>query len=352
MPPDGAVRIEGGIVGRSVEQDGVILAADVGGTKTLVGLFHTHDGGLLPGSLRRLPSRDYPSLEALLVDAAPRNAGVRAASLGVAGPVTEEAGEITNLGWTVTGDSLRSALGVDHVLLLNDLEAMAHGIPLLGPEQVLTLSPGGGLRRGHAALIAAGTGLGECFLCWNGREHVPAPGEAGHTDFAPRTPLEIELLERLLARERGPVSWERVLSGSGLVALYEFLRDRGSFEELPSVAAEMHTADPASVIYRAGSDGRCSLSAAALDFFVELYGAEAGNLALRTLPMGGLYVGGGIAARMAPRFAEGAFMRAFLAKDRMSSLLAEVPVRLILEETTALLGAARWAQRRLAGASA
>jgi glucokinase len=296
--------------------------------------------------VQRFVTRDYPSLEAIVTDFL-QDEPVAAACFGLAGPVLGSVGRVTNLDWRVDRDDLEQALGGCPVLLLNDLESMAHGVPTLGPEQLLTLNAGR-KRPGHAAVIAAGTGLGEALLFWNGSDHAVVPGEGGHADFAPRDELETAFLHYLRDRDGGPVSWEHVLSGRGLTSLYAFLRDREPGRERPELAARMQQDDAAPVVCQAALDGSCGLCGEALQLFVSLYGAEAGNLALRTLCRGGLYVGGGIAARIAVKLAEGPFMRAFVAKDRMADLLAEVPVHVILDDTTALVGAARCARRRLA----
>jgi glucokinase len=321
-----------------------ILAADIGATKTILGVFSADDGAT-PLLIRRAATRDFASLEALVRGMLPEGSAAETGCFGVPGPVVGGASDVTNLGWTVDESGVGRALGLRRAILINDVEAMAYGIPLLAPRQLRTLNAGRPVPASNAALIAAGTGLGESVLCWNGSEHVPFASEAGHADFAPRTALEVELLE-YLQRSIPHVSWEWVLSGAGLLNLYAFLRDRGEAPELAHVAAAMREQDPGSVIARAGLSGECALSAATLELFVTLYGAEAGNLALRSMATAGVYVGGGIAAKLADALASGSFMKAFIAKDRMETLLAGIPVRLILDETTALLGAARVARLR------
>jgi glucokinase len=321
-----------------------ILAADIGATKAILGMF-SEDDGAAPLLVRQVPSRDYDSLEALVRDAFPEGAAAETGCFGIPGPVVGGASDVTNLGWSVDEGRLGRALGLRRAILINDVEAMAYGIALLGPDRLLTLNAGRPVPASNAALIAAGTGLGESILFWDGRAHVPMASEGGHTDFAPRTELEIDLLRRL-QRATPQVSWEQVLSGAGLKNLYEFLRERGVAPEQPQVAAAMAEGDPSRVISRAGLSGECALSAAALELFATLYGSEAGNLALRSMATAGVYVGGGIAAKVVEKLRDGAFMNAFVAKDRMSALLGSVPVHVILDETTGLLGAARVARLR------
>ncbi len=319
----------------------MILAGDVGGTKTILGLFHRRGGNLTPVAVSRFATPEFPSLEAMIAAFVPAGIRLEGACLGLPGAAVEGAAELTNVGWTVSHAQLRRNLGLAHAVFLNDLEAMAHGIAALQPHQVLTLNLGRPTAAANAALIAAGTGLGEAVLYWNGRERVPAACEAGHADFAPRNGIEMGFLAWLLDRRGGPVSWDMVLSGRGLVDVYHYLRDSGQATQSPDMTRQMEEADPAAVIAREGLAGRNPLCVASLELFANLYGAEAGNLALRSLALGGVWVGGGIAAKLAPTLRDGGFLRAFTNKHRLSALLRDVPVHLILEETTALLGAAR-----------
>jgi glucokinase len=249
----------------------------------------------------------------------------------------------TNLPWSVDSVSLREVLHVDHVLLLNDLEATAYGIATLTPEQLHAVNAGI-CKPGNMALIAAGTGLGEAALHWDGQQHWPSPSEGGHCDFSPRDSLEIELLEWLIA-QFGHVSWERVLSGPGLTNLYAFLRETGKAPENPAVAQRMTTTDPNAIITELGLAGSDRLCAQTLDLFVTLYGSEAGNLALKALSLGGVYIGGGIAPRIVRKFSEPAFFEAFQEKGRMRELLVTMPVYVILDPNTGLYGAAAYALR-------
>jgi glucokinase len=252
-----------------------------------------------------------------------------------------------NLPWLVDSAELAAVLGLPQTLLINDLQANAYGIPLLRDEDVAVLNVGEAEPAGAIAVISAGTGLGEAVAVWDGTMHRPVPGEGGHADFAPRTELETELLLHLRT-EFGRVSYERVLSGPGLVNIYRFLRDRHQHPETAAVATAMGREDPAAVISRAALDGSCPLCDQTLEIFVSLYGAEAGNLALRSLASGGIFLGGGIAPKILDLLLRPAFMRAFTAKGRLSPLLEKVPVKVIRNQRAALFGAARCAL--LAGA--
>ncbi len=324
----------------------MMLVGDVGATKTLLALVSTEGQPLTPVLTENFSSQKYRSLEALLHDFFQGDVKLTCACFGVPGPVVKGSAEIVNLDWTIDGVSLEREFRIPRVFLLNDLEAMAHGIAELGQDNFLVLNKGRVFESATAALIAAGTGLGESVLYWDGKHRVPIPCEAGHADFAPRNPLEFRLHGYLQERFEY-VSWERVLSGPGLVNVYGFLKDIGHGVEEAWAAEEMRTSDPSGVIADAALQGRSPLCEKALDLFVSLYGAEAGNLALRAVAVGGVYLGGGIAPKIRQKLADGTFMKEFVAKDRMTRLLSDIPVRVILEERTGLLGAARFARSRL-----
>jgi glucokinase len=317
----------------------MILAGDIGGTKTHLALFN--GGSREPLHLATYRSGEHEGLpamvEAFLAD---HPADVSHASFGVAGPVQDGHSRAVNLPWTVDADELAAVLGLPDVTLMNDLEANAHGIAALGPEDFAVLNEGEPEAAGHAAVISAGTGLGEAGLYWDGDRHHVVASEGGHVDFAPTNELEVELYLHLAARW-GRVSYERVLSGQGLVNIHRFLLDSGRGAESPWMHAELEGADPAAAISRAALEYRSANCVRALDLFVSLYGAKAGNLALTFAATGGVYLGGGIAPKILPRLREGAFMRAFVDKGRFSSFLERVPVRVILNDKAALLGAAR-----------
>jgi glucokinase len=261
--------------------------------------------------------------------------------------------KLTNLPWTLDGHQLAKDLNIDYVFLINDLEANGYGIAELSPDKIFTLHAGDASAVGHRALLAAGTGLGEAMLIWNGTSHQPIPSEGGHADFAPRNDLEIELLQYLRVELKGRVSWERVVSGIGLKNIYAFLRDHKNHDEPPWLKERMAQEDPNAVIGECGEkdpsdDEYSELCAASLEMLVSAYGAEAGNLALKVLATGGVYLGGGVAPKILRRLQDGAFMKAFLDKGRMTPLLESFPVRVVLDEGCALLGAAAYAEQRAA----
>jgi glucokinase len=267
----------------------------------------------------------------------------------VPGPVRDGRLRLTNLPWTLDSRELATGLGIQHVFLINDLEANGYGIAELTAEQIYTLSEGDASQIGNRALIAAGTGLGEGFLAWNGRMHVPYPSEGGHVDYAPRNEDEIDLLRFLKQKYNGRISFERVVSGMGMTGIYEFLREVKGLEEPVWLAEKITEAhDPNSVITEMGLAAKSELCAKTLDMFASAYGAEAGNLALKVLSVGGLYVGGGIAPRILEKLKDGTFLKAFTDKGRLSQLLINMPVRVILESRAALMGAAAYAEARAA----
>ena len=317
-----------------------VLAGDIGGTKTALAIYAQRPA---EGPAQRLvraaryPSQG-PGLLPIVRDflSAGRES-VRAAVFAVAGPVLATRCELTNLGWQLDADDLTRALGVP-VALINDFHGVALGVGTLADDQLEWFQPGERDPHGVVAVLGAGTGLGEAVL-------VPGPGgarvisgEGGHADLAPRDDLEIDLLRHLLARH-AHVSYERVLSGPGLVALYEFLVARGHAHELPATRERMAQGDPAAVIGALGVGGDDPACVRAVELFAGLFGAEAGNLALKTLPGGGLYLAGGVSLRLRPRLRAG-FLAGFLAKGRMSGLLRRIPVALVLDPEVGLRGAA------------
>lgn len=313
----------------------MILAADVGGSKTLVGRYRPAWPRPELVDVRELRTLDYPGLPALLEAAfGVRDPEVTAVSLGIAGPIVHGEVIMTNVPWRVRRDEMIEATGVPRLHLLNDLEAMAWAVPVLQPDELHTLQTGEPNAAGNAALIAAGTGLGEAILHRVGGRLLPVPSEAGHADFAARTDEEFALT-RAVRDEIGRVDVERVVSGIGLVRIATFRHgaDRcvvaGVFAERDGVAG----------VSAAAAAGTCAECAAVMDLFVDAYGAEAGNLALRAVASAGVYVGGGIAPKILPML-ERRFMRPFLDKAPMTPLLATMPVHVILNDRAALLGAA------------
>jgi glucokinase len=261
----------------------------------------------------------------------------------VAGPVKDGRTETPNLPWVVDARRLADILGVPRVTLLNDLKANAYGLRHLGPTDFAMLQAGAKEAVGNQAILSAGTGLGAAGLYWDGQHHHPFATEGGHADFAPRNRLEADLMEQI-AREKGRVSAERILSGSGLVRLYRFLRERSGEPEPAGLAEQFAKEDAAAVVSRCALDEVDPVCVKALDLFVSIYGAEAGNVALRMLASGGVFLGGGIAPKILSRLKrDGLFMTAFLDKGRMRPLLETVPVLVVLNDRAALWGAAHCA---------
>ena len=325
----------------------MIIAGDIGGTKTNVALFDpaAARAAAEPVAQASYHNAGFDSLEAILDEfTAANRAAITHACFGVAGPVVEGRVAATNLAWEVSASALARKLGLTRVGLINDLEATAYGIECLRESQLYTLHEGAGHRGGHRALIAAGTGLGMAGLFWDGRRFTPMPSEGGHIDFAPRDELEYELLRYVGRRIGGRVSYERVLSGPGLFTIYEFLRDGRYAEEPGWLAEEVEVGDPSAAVSKAALAGRSELAARALDLFASIYGAMAGNLVLLLKPAGGLYVGGGIAPKILEKLRDGTFIRAYHDKGRMSFITEATPVRVILDDKAALYGAAVCAQ--------
>jgi len=318
----------------------VVLAGDIGGTNTRLAFFQVENHRLRLVSEAVFPSRKYQNLQQIIGEfSSSQNYRAEAACFGIAGPVNNGVVQTPNLPWTVVASTIANEIGLTYVQLLNDLEANAHGIELLSASDTICIQAGSAEATGNRAVISAGTGLGEAGLFWDGQKHLVFASEGGHGDFAPRNDLELELL-RYLERQFEHVSYERVLSGPGLVNVYSFLRDTGRAEEPDWLRLEMQTSNPAAVISSAALAGNNPLCQKALDLFVSIYGAEAGNLGLRFMARGGVFLGGGIAPKIAPKLVSALFMESFTAKGRMSSLLQAMPVYIITNEKTALLGAA------------
>ena len=321
----------------------MILAGDIGGTKTNIALFESNGTEVGPViRQQKFPSGRYDSLEAILAEfIGGAEMTVTAACFGIAAPVIQSNAKTPNLNWTVKSESLAQLLKIERVGLINDLEATAFGIPALTASQLLTLNVGEAKRDGHRALIAAGTGLGMAGIFYRQGYYHPIPSEGGHADYAPRTPHEIELLTYLTEKFGGHVSYERVLSGPGLFNVYCFLRDTGYAEEPAWLAEQIQSGDKTAAVSLAALENKSELAVRALDMFVSAYGAMSGNLALLMMASGGLYVGGGIAPKLREKLKDGTFMKAFTDKGRFSAVLANMPVHIILEDKTALFGAAR-----------
>ncbi len=321
----------------------MILAGDIGGTNTRLGLFEEKNGRVSAVVSSTYPSKEHDSLDEIVAKfVAEHGRPIEGACFAIAGPVHEGRVATTNLAWLVDGGRLAGKLGLRRIGLINDLEAIGYGLPQLERQDLVTLNQGQAGAIGNRAIIAAGTGLGQAGCYWDGREHRPYACEGGHADFAPRNELEVELLRYLLGKfDR--VSYERILSGSGLFELYQFLHHTGRGEEEKSLTEVLYQQAHPAPIVRAALDGRSERCSQALNLFISLYGAEAGNLALKAMARGGLFVGGGIAPRIIDRLKQPAFLEAFTAKGRMKGLLEGMPVHVIVNDKAGLLGAAHHA---------
>jgi glucokinase len=333
--------------------NGPILAGDIGGTKSDLGLFEVVEGELRLVRSERYRSKEFAGLaaviEAFLAGSDP--GPIEIACFGIPGPVIDNRASTANLAWVVDGDAAAAESGISRVVLINDLVATAEGLALLADDEMAVLQEGAAERDGNRALIAAGTGLGMALIPRIGRRWVPVPSEGGHMDFAPRTEEEIGLM-RYLREKFGRVSAERVVSGLGLFNIYQYLRDLGHLPETPRVREALAGGeDPARVIGEAAltDSASCALCARTLEMFVAAYGAAAGNLALLGTATGGVWLGGGISPKILPRLKDGLFLQTFTAKGRFVPFLEKVPVRVILNDRTALLGAARYAAELLEG---
>ena len=318
----------------------LILAGDIGGTKCNLGLFESRRGGLAVVQEQSFPSKNYSNLEqvvAAFMTAHP--ATLSAASFGVACPILDGEGRMPNLSWLISRRSLQGLLKMEAVGLINDLSAMALGIDVLPASAFAVLNEGKTRPEGTRVVIAAGTGLGEASAVWNGRRRQVIPSEGGHADFAPRTETEIGLLRDLI-KKYGRVSWERVLSGPGLLNIYEFLRRNQPGSEPPALRQRLKTEDPGAVITELALAAQDPVCVQTIELFISAYGAEAGNLALKFFAEGGVYLGGGIAPKILSKLKEGAFMKAFVDKGRLSDVVAAMPVRVILDTCGPLYGAA------------
>ncbi len=321
----------------------MLVVGDIGGTKTDLAVFSSEAGPGKPLAEATFHSAAYGSLELLLHEFLDRaKLPVDSGSFAVAGPVVAGRAKVTNLPWVIDEERLRAGLGLGSVRLWNDLEAVAYGVLFLGPEDLATLNDAKPQPGGAIAVVAPGTGLGEAYLTWDGSRYKPHPSEGGHTDFAPTNDLQVGLLRYLLGQHEH-VSYERVCSGIGLPSIYGYLRASGHAPEPPWLAERLAAAeDHTPVIVEAALDTtrRCELCVATLDTFVSILGAETGNLALKVLSTGGIYLGGGIPPKILPILKQHWFMQAFLDKGRMSNLLAAMPIHVITNPKAARLGAA------------
>ncbi len=317
----------------------LILAGDIGGTNTRLGLCRLERGKNRLLVSRTFASNSYPGLETIVNEFLNGKERISAACFGVAGPILRGTAVATNLSWKITERALKRLLSIPDVSLINDLVANAYGIAVLSNKDFFALNQGRKMG-GNAALLSAGTGLGTAILFRDNAGLLPSPSEGGHADFGPRSHLELDLLAYLFNRF-GHVSYERLLSGSGLANIYHFLRDSGRFGKEPAwLARRMEQEDPAAVITETARLRKCGLCDTALEVFVSIYGAAAGNLALQVMATAGVYIGGGIAPKIISKLKQGTFMKAFTDKGRLSGIVERIPVKVIMNERAALLGAA------------
>jgi glucokinase len=340
----------------------MLLAGDLGGTKTLLGLFAAAPERPTAVDVAEFVTLDYDGIEAMIAEflqawnVDPRH--LQATCIGVAGAITSQVARMTNVPWTVDAAAMAIRTGIKNPRILNDLEALAYAVRILEPSELATLQLGVPVEDGNAAVIAAGTGLGEAFLYNVEGRHVPGASEGGHADFSARTPRELAMVQALTP-VFGRVSAETIISGPGLVNIYQFTHDAIGTGELitPSSLAPARLcsavgtvddlADLPARISQAGMERRCPQCVEALDMFLSAYGAEAGNIALRGTATAGVYVGGGIAPKILPALANGTFIQAFRAKEPMADFVTTIPVAVILNDDAGLLGAAVFAQESL-----
>ena len=320
----------------------MILAGDIGGTNTRLAIVERNDSGRLRIVVEStFRSTRYDSLNLIVREfLGGQDAKPEAACFGVAGPVHANRCKTMNLSWIVDGAELAADSQIPHVAVINDLEANGYGISCLDSRDFDVLNPGDPNASGHGAVVSPGTGLGEAGMFWTGQRYIPIPTEGGHTDFGPRTPLEYEL-GQYLSTKYEHLSYERIVSGMGLINIYQFLLDTGRGEQPEWLAAELKTGDPGAVISKAALSGKCPVCELTLDIFLELLGAEAGNVALTFMARGGVWLGGGIVVKILARLKSTPhFMNGFTAKGRLRNVMENIPVRVILNDKTALLGAA------------
>lgn len=325
----------------------MMIAGDIGGTKTNLALFEDEGGNYAFSHLATFHSRDYPSLKSILEEFLLQsksllgNKALTSACFAIAGPIQDGICKATNLPWIVDSKILAQAAGVSEVYLLNDLEANAYAIEILSKENLLTIYAGQKTREANRTVISPGTGLGEAGLYWDGKRHSPFACEGGHCEFGPRNTLQVELCSYLLNRF-GHASYERILSGPGLVNLYMFFRDRMKRNEPSWLIEEMQKEDPPKVITQHALNGTSDLCIDALNLFASILGSEAGNCVLKFMALGGVYLGGGIPPKILPKLKENAFLDGFLDKGRFKDLLQEVPIYVILDDKAALRGAVHY----------
>jgi glucokinase len=321
----------------------MILAGEIGATRTRLAAFETEGSRLLRVVEKNYMSQQHDGLSGILADfIKTEGIPVHSACLGVAGPVRAGSSKISNLPWVIDAREVAKQLKLNSVGLLNDLEAYAYGIDGLDSKDFITLSEGAEEAEGNRAVISAKTGLGMAGLYWDGFRHHPFGCEGGHADFAPRDEIQIELLGHL-QEKYGRISCERILSGPGIKNIYDFLRDAHKAEEPEWLRTQMSTApDPPALISRLALEGKAAICDQTLSIFVSVFGAQAGNCALNFMSTGGIFIGGVIAAKIAPRMKDPLFMESFLDKGRMATILKDMPVRIVVNDDCGMIGAARY----------
>jgi glucokinase len=324
----------------------MILAGDIGGTKTVLALYSKSSQGKMHCEVEQtFASNDYPHFDDILAIFLNADTPIDAACFGIAGPIVDQRCQTTNLPWIIDARELAAKLGTCKVKLLNDLEAMAIGILNSPPADLLELNPNAQTTNGNIAVIAAGTGLGQAILYWDGEKHQPMATEGGHTDFAPQTIQQDQFLSYLRKQFTDHVSWERVLCGDGFSQLYGFLLETGFAPACAAVSSDKHNAsggDRNAIISRLGLNHEDPLCIEVVRLFAELYAAEAGNLALKCFSTGGVFIGGGIGPKIRPALEHADFLRAFTAKGRFKPLLSQISIKLSLNPNTPLIGAANY----------
>ena len=327
-----------------------LLAGDIGGTKTLLQIAECRAGRCRAVRTQRFDSGSHDSLSSVIREflKPEKKQSIKAACFGIAGPIRETAKgqsvKVTNLPWEIHGRELKRRFKLSRLALINDFQAVGYGMAALGRKDLVVLQKGKTVKHGPRVVIGAGTGLGQGLLVWNRDHYVPIATEGGHANFAPVNDLQIDLM-RYLLKTAGRTSWELVLSGHGLVRLYTFLKERGVASESPAVAKAMQAGDPAAAITRAALEQNDALANQTLDLFVDIYGAQAGNLALTAGAIGGVYIAGGIAPKIISRLTDGRFLRAFRNKGKMSSYVETIPVQVVTRPEVGLIGAALAATR-------
>jgi len=322
----------------------MIIAGDIGGTKTNLALFEEGEGNYTFTNLMKFPSQDYKDLKTIVLEymkSCKQASHVHTACFAIAGPVKDGVCKATNLPWIVDTAELSRALNIPNVYLINDLEANAYSIEILPKENILEIHPGKGNPQGNRCVVSPGTGLGEAGLYWDGKRHHPFACEGGHCEFGPRNELQIDFC-RYIYNRFGHASYERALSGPGLHYIYEFFRDEMKLEEPSWLTEEMKQDDPAKVITLNALNKKSEVCVTALDFFVSVLGAECSNSVLKFMAFGGVYLGGGIPPKILPKLKEPVFYEGFVDKGRFRELLEEVPIRVILDDKASLKGAAHY----------